>query len=254
MRTAPAARRVWTAVVAAATLSWAAAASAQVGYTGSLFFVKVETTAGDRTDAVYVFNSIDVALGRFRASATLPVIAQQSAWEDYVAGPVETGWQSGLADPTLRVDAAVWRSRSRDATVRVSGTTKLPVASVDDGFSSGEIDVAVGASASLFRGRNGVLADVTYWMLGDPDGTDYRNVASFYVSFARVLDQRSRWSAIVAVSGAPSAIAGVDPAAQLSFAALRVVGRRGALGISVDVGLTDSAADVAVGSTWRFVF
>ena len=70
---------------------------------------------------------------------------------------------------------------------------------------------------------------------------------------ARVLDARYRWSGIVSVSAAPSAIPGFDPPAQASVAVLRVFGRA-ALGVSFDVGLTDGSADFAVGSTWRFVF
>jgi hypothetical protein len=246
----------WLAATAIATaaLLWAAAASAQVGYTGSLYFVKVETAEGDRTDAVYVFNSLDFEYRRLRATATFPVIAQQSAWIDATLGPVETGWSSGAADPTFRLDAEVWRSRFRSTSVRLSGTVKVPVASVDDGYSSGQADVALGASIATFRGRNNLTADVTYWILGDPSELDYRNVPSFYAGYARVLDGRYKWSGIVALSGAPSPIPGLDPSVQLSLALLRVLRPGAALGVSFDIGLTDAAADFAVGSTWRFAF
>jgi hypothetical protein len=247
-------RRLRVAAFAAAALCWATAASAQIGYTGSLYFVRIDTAEGERTDAVYLFTSVDFERGRFRGSLTVPVIAQQSAWIDPDLGPVETGWQSGLADPTLRVDAEVWRNRTRDTTLRLSGAVKVPVASVEDGYSSGGTDVAFGLSVATFRGRNSVLADLTFWILGDPADADYRNVPAFYAGYARVLDRNYRWSGIVSVSGAPSAIAGFDPPAQVSLALLRLLGRGAALGVSFDVGLTDGAADFAVGSTWRFVF
>ena len=248
---APRRRRV--TLLTAAALTWAAAASAQIGYTGSVYSVRFETADGARTDAVYVFTSIDFEHGRLRGAATVPVVMQQAAWIDPVLGPVETGWLSGIADPVLRLDGAVWRTPSGGASLRVSGSVKLPVASVEDGYSSGEVDVALGLSASIFRGRNSLLADFTYWWLGDPSEVEYRNVPAFYVGYARVLDRAYRWSAIASVSGAPSPVPGFDPAAQMSLAVLRVIGR-GALGVSVDIGLTDSAANLAVGSTWRIVF
>jgi hypothetical protein len=215
--------------------------------------VRFDTGDAARTDAVYVFTSVDFERGRLRGAATLPVVWQQSSWTDADLGPVETGWQSGVADPVLRLDAAVWRRPQRNASVRVSGSVKLPVASVSDGYSSGEVDLALGLSASAFRGRNSLLADVTYWWVGDTPEVSFRNVPAFYAGLGRVLDRGYRWSGIVSVSGAPSPIPGFEPAAQLSLAVLRVFGR-GALGVSADIGLSDSAAKFAVGTTWRAVF
>ena len=250
----PGLRCLLVAAIAAAALMRATAASGQVGYTGSVYFVKIDTPDGQRTDAVYIFNSVDFEFGRLRGSATLPVIAQQSAWVDSVLGSVNTGWQSGLADPTFRIDADVWRTRLRGTSVRVSGSFKAPVASVDDGYSSGEADVAVGISVSTFLGRNGLLADLSYWTLGDPPGVDYRNVPTIYVGYARVLDPAARWSGIVSVSGSPSVIPGAEPTAQVSAAVLRLLGRGASIGLSFDVGLTDGAADFGIGTTWRVAF
>lgn len=247
--------RRWPApIVAVVALLLAATASAEVAYSGSTYVVTFRTAEGDRTDAVYLFNSVDFERGRVRGSVTLPVVVQQSRWTDPDRGPVETPWQSGVADPMVRADVAVWRSRWQDTSVRASGAVKVPVASVENGYSSGEVDVGVGMSFSTFRGRNSVLADVTYWMLGDASEVAYRNVPAFYVGYARVLDQGYKWSGIVSISGAPSAIPGFDPPAQVSLAVLRVFGRGAALGLSFDAGLTDGSADFAVGTTWRFVF
>lgn len=247
-------RRLAVAMVAAAALLWAVPASAQIGYTGSLYVVRIDTPDGDRTDAVYFFTSLDVEHGRLRGTLTVPVVTQRSRWTDPALGPIETGWDSGLADPTLRMDVEVWRSRWRGTSVRASGSVKLPVASVDDGYSSGEVDVALGLSVSTFRGRSSLLADATYWTLGDPTAIDYRNVPAFYLGYARVLDRGYRWSGIVSVSGAGSAVRGFDAPAQVSVALLRLLGAGAAAGVSLDIGLTDGAADVAVGSTWRFAF
>jgi len=246
--------RLRVAGLAAVALAWATAASAQIGYMGSVYYVRIGDSDDNRTDAVYLFNSVDLETGRVRTSISLPLISQQSRWVDAELGPVETPWQTGVADPSVRVDVEAWRNRARDVSIRASGTVKIPVASVEDGYSSGEVDVGVGMAVSVFRGRNSVLADITYWMLGDPPDFDYRNVPAFYVGYARVLDRAYRWSGIVSVSGAPSVIPGLDPPAQISVAVLRVFGTGAAVGVSFDIGLTGGASDFAVGSTWRFAF
>lgn len=227
---------------------------AQFGYTGSAHVVRVETADGDRTDAAYLFTSLDLETGPVRTSVTLPVVAQSLRWADPNAGLVETGWQAGLADPIIRVDGRIWRHLTGASALRVSGAVKLPVASREDGFSSGKVDAAVGLSVTTSQGRNSLLADVTYWIFGDPEDMAYRNVPAVYIGYARVLDRQYRWSGILSVSAAPSAIPDLGAPAQVSAALLRAVGRRGAVGVSVDVGLTDNAADLAVGSLWRFTF
>jgi hypothetical protein len=40
----------------------------------------------------------------------------------------------------------------------------------------------------------------------------------------------------------------------MTLAVLRLLGRRAAIGVSADFGLTDSAADVSIGTTWRYLF
>lgn len=239
-------------VVALGLVLSAAPASAQFGYTGSTHFVTVETPEGDRTEAAYIFTTLDYEAGPLRTSLTVPLVAQSLEWTDPTVGRVATGWQTGMADPTIRLDARVWAAPS--STVRLTGSVKLPVTSTEDGRSTGEVDAAVGVTVTTSRGRHSVMADVTYWMLGDPDAVTYRNVPAIYVGYARVLDRQYRWSGIVSISAAPSAIPTLGAPAQLSAALLRVVGRRAALGVSVDVGLTDQAADLAVGALWRIVF
>lgn len=247
-------RRVRWAGLAVAALSWSSSAAAQVGYTGSIYFGKMETSDGERTDAVYLINAVDVQRGRVRVSATIPWVLQRSRWTDAALGPVESSWQSGLSDPTFRIDAEAWRSRGRQTRLRVGGAVKVPVADVESGFSSGETDVAMSLSLSTARGRDSLFADVTFWLMNDAPDAAYRDVPTFYVGYARVLDRGYRWSGLVSVGGGPSVIAGIRAPVQVSAALLRLLGAKGAFGISLDVGVTSGAADYAVASTWRFTF
>lgn len=256
MRRARRLGRLGAAWIAAPALFLAAApARAQTGgYIGSVYFVSADNVEGERSDAMYLLNGFDVEKGRIRASATVPFIVQRIRWTEADGAAAETPWLSGFGDPFFRVDVAVWRPRARGSSFRLSASIKPPLASVTDGFSSGEVDYAFGASWSSWRGRQSVLADVTYWVVGDPPDTDLRNVPAFYVGYGRVLDSRYRWSAIVSASGSPPLAPGLGSTAQISAAVLRTVGRTGAAGVSVDVGLTGGAADIALGTTWRFAF
>lgn len=247
-------RRTWLAGLLLTALCWPFPASAQVGYTGSVYFGKMETSDGERTDAVYLINAIDVERGRMRVSATLPWILQRSKWTDPVLGPGESAWQSGFSDPTFRIEAEAWRSRSQDVRLRLGGAIKVPVADVASGYSSGQTDVAVSLSVSTGRGRHSVFADATFWMLSDSPDATYRDVPTFYVGYARVLDRDYRWSGLLSVGGGPSVIPGAGAPMQVSAALLRLLGTKGALGLSLDVGVTNGSADIGIASTWRLVF
>jgi hypothetical protein len=240
------------ACLVAVVVLQATAASAQVGYAGSVFFVRLDTAEGDRSDGLFIMNSVDGERGILRASATLPLLAQRSRWAVPDAEPIQEPWNFGLADPIFRADIGAWRSRAHDSSVRLSGSIKVPIASVDQGFSSGETDYAVGVSWSRFRGRHSVLTDVTYWVVGDTADVNFRNVPSFYVGYGRVLDEQYRWSAIVSASATPAVVPESGHPAQVGIAVLRMLGPGRALGISVHIGLNDSAADLAIGSMWRF--
>lgn len=218
-----------------------------------MYFVRADVADGVRTDAFYILNSLDVERGAIRASATIPVIAQRSVLTQPGTDDIATAWGTGVADPIFRVDATVWRATGRRTTVRLSGSVKVPLGRVEDGYSSGRTDYAVGASWSHTRGRHSLMTDVTYWVIGDPPDVDVRNVASFYLGYGRILDRSFRTSIVVSGGLTPSIVAGLPSSGQVGVGWLRAIGPS-ALGVSANVGVTEGAADLALGTTWRVTF
>jgi hypothetical protein len=236
-------------------LGQAATARAQAGYTGSVNLVRDRSDSSGSTDAVYVFNSVDVTRGRFRATATVPLVSQRIESTVVPADDTaEPAWSGGLGDPMLRADVTLLRRRTGGLAVSVSGAVKIPVADAEGGTGSGEYDGSVGVTLMGARGRSSFLADVTYWVLGDPPDTIVRNVPAVYLGYATVLDRGYRWSAMFGVSSAASVVPGLAPPTQGHAGVLRMLRSGTAVGATVSVGLNDAAADLAVGAIWRVAF
>jgi hypothetical protein len=241
-------------LIAVACLSVAADARAQGAYSGSVY-VSRASADGSETTALFWLNGVDVEWRRLRLAAMVPLVSQRTTWVDTTTGSqTVSGWESGLGDPMFRGDVEAWRSRSGRAALRMSGTVKVPMASVDSGRSSGATDTAVGISWFQSGPRGSLLTDVTYWVVGDTPETDFRDSLGIYVGYGRILDQGRRWSALVSAGVAQAAVTGVRAPAQVTIALLRLLRPNAALGISCDIGLTDGAADLALASSWRIRF
>lgn len=247
-----------TALLAAwaLALSGAAPVAAQeLGYTASLFVTHAGTPT-ETYDNVYVFNTVDLTSGRLRFSLSVPWVRQHLVTEDTISivdGSLIPGTDTvttGFGDPLARVDVRVVEDWSRALQVGVVGSVKLPVVDVAGGLGTGETDVGFGISAFKGAGRNSLLIDALYWKYGDPEGVDFEDALSYSVGMARMLGT-GRWSTMVSLSGFTSALEGQSPPVQLNVGLLGLVGRRQSLAISAGFGLTDSAGDFSIGTSWR---
>ena len=235
-------------------LAAATPAAAQIGYSGSVTFVRSRATDGVRSDAVYVFNGVDVPIGPVRASVTVPWIAQQTLlFTDASTTAAGSQWVRGLGDVFVRAEVPITR-RLSPVSAAVSGAVKFPTADADRGLGSGEVDVTFGVTDSATRGRHLVLTDVSYWMLGDSPELEVRSVPALYVGYGVVLGREYRWTATVAVASSVSIVEGYAAPTQLSVGVLRVMRSGAALGMNIGIGLTDTTAAFTVGTSWRLVF
>jgi hypothetical protein len=75
-------------------------------------------------------------------------------------------------------------------------------------------------------GRTSLLIEALYWKYGDPKG-------------------------IVSLAGVRPGYEGSSPPVLLNLALLRLIGHRQSLSVSANVGLTDTATDFSLGTTWR---
>jgi hypothetical protein len=241
----------------AVTLMAPPTAGAQdLGYTASLFAART-TVPGTAIDGVYVFNSVDAGRGPVRVTFSVPWIRNRSVTEasidplDGSAIAATDTTTTGFGDPLLRVDARIIHRPDAALQVGLTGAAKLPTVDPDTGRGTGEFDGAIGVSVYKGFGPTSFLVDALYWRYGDPDTIDFDDSLSYSVAMARTLGASSRWSTMVSLSGFSAGYNGLAAPAQVNVAMLRLLGRRQSLSVSASVGLTESATDYSIGTSWR---
>ena len=269
--------------VALAILAAAPPAPAQrIEYAGSLQFASGDYIFTERTNSLLLFTGLSLTAGRFRASASVPLIYQSTPFVPYGSGVLipsggpesaEVGGRMGgghmgrrsmedidLAD-TAVVDEIGMGDVSAHAEIellgfsairpslRLTAGAKAPVADVDSGFGTGEWDYGVGLSAAQPLGRTLVLADVSYWVLGDMPDLELRDPVSYALAVGHPLSERI--GLLVSIFGYSRIIEGTDPPTQLSLGLSYLMGQKRSFTGSAAFGLTDSSPDVSVSLGWR---
>jgi hypothetical protein len=215
-------------------------------------FVARTTYETERSDAVYVFNSVDITGGSFRLSASVPFIRQRvrpagSLVDRAVASTPVTN--TGFGDPLIRLDVWLVDDWSRRLQVGVSGSVKPAVIDAADGLGTGAADYGVGVSVFNAVGPTAMLADVSFWKYGDPEGIDFENALSYSFGIGRTLGT-GRWSTLVSLAGF-SPTGDASPPLLLTLGIMALTGRSQSLSITAGFGLTDSASDYSIGASWR---
>lgn len=231
-------------------------AAQDVGYTASVFVAR--NSGPDATfDSISMFNSVDVGRGPLRLTFSVPLGRYHAVIEDgvdAVDGAVIPGSDttaSGFGDPWIRADVRVLDDRVRGLSVSLAGSVKPPLVDPEAGLGTGKLDYAFGVSLYKSSGRTALLADALYSVFGDPEGFEYKDGLSFSTGVASTLSRSGRWSALVTVSGFTAGYAGLPAPVQLNTGVLTLVGRRHSLVVSAGFGLTESAPDVSVSTSWR---
>lgn len=251
-------RRRWRLL---ATFGGLAAASAVIcplahaqgiGYTGSIYVSRTTypTTAG-RSTSISIFNSVDVTAGAVRASVSVPLVRETTTFTgETVDQSSGSATRTGFGDPLIRVDVRALDDRARALQVTIAGSVKPGLVDPDDGFGTGETDVAAGATVFKGMGRTSFFGDVLYWKYGDPEGIDFRDTISYGIGVARAFGG-GRWSGMATVSGFQHGIEGAPPPLQLSLAVLALTGDRQSLAVTTGIGLTDGSEGFSIGTSWR---
>ena len=233
----------------------------------------------EETDLFVWSNSVSVTEARFRIGVSVPLVVQTTPWITYggigltpsggpqhgtvggnghggggqrgrrtpIALPDTGSYRStGVGDPQIQAsyDLRVLSDTSRFQ-VQVTGTVKPPLADADAGFSTGAWDGGLGLSVSRAFAPWFVLAEGTYWWLGDLDDLALKNGISYSVGVGRTL-YRGRWGLLASISGATPIIEDVDPPASLNGGINYSTGYWG-LSATFSSGLTEGAADWSVG-------
>jgi hypothetical protein len=156
----------------------------------------------------------------------------------------------GVGDLLFFASADIVSGRAGWPQFYISGGLKAPVASVEDGFGTGDWDYAAGLGASLLVGRTTLAADASYWVMGDMPDFPLRDIVSYSVSAGRLLGD-GNWTVAMAVLGSGASVEDTDPAAQAGIAVRRVWASKRSIQLSGFVGLTPSSPDVSLSLGWR---
>jgi hypothetical protein len=249
-------------------------------YSGSVQYATGRYLFDERTTSVFVTNGLDLAVGRLTFGGAVPVLIQNTSWITPIgtaripAGGSEhgrvaqelrgrgrgsrqpivltpsTGYSTGMADPMLRVGAALVDQAGGNVTLRASGGLKIPLADPDDGFGTGAWDYGGGVSAGLAVGRSQVFADVFYWRLGDLPDVPLNDIVTYSLGAGAPIG-RSRFAVLGSVSGYTAALEGADQALEVGLAVNYLIAAGRSVGLITTFGLTDTAADFTVSLGWR---
>jgi hypothetical protein len=168
--------------------------------------------------------------------------------------PVDTvafasDFSADFGDPVVTVEGELLSGFGTVRSLSVSVGAKAPLADVAGGLSSGEWDVGLGGSAVLGLGRVLVLADASYWWIGDMPELELRDGLSYAVGVSTPVFS-GRGSLMGMVSGLSKMIETMEPPVTVSASLGRSVGDRSLVSATAGFGLTESAADLYFAVGW----
>jgi hypothetical protein len=260
------------AVLATTNGLWAG----ELTYWGSLQASRGTYIYSENTTNISLFSGLSIYDEPLRVSVNLPVVFQSHPWVTNTgvgvlpgrpqrqplgaAAALATAVQDtldvseiGIGDLVVRAEFDVLKIQDTPQTVLLFVETKVPVASVEDGFGTGEWDYGTGLSLSRVFGGTFVSADVGYWILGDmpqlefKDPVSYGAAVGFYFAAGSggVMLSYSGSTEVIEEAGAPSQI-GLGANYRLE----EDIGINGML----SVGLSDSSPAFSLSFGWQVPF
>lgn len=155
------------------------------------FSFGAEYTSGDygssqNTDIWYFPFTFKYETDRFSASITAPLIMVDGPGNIVPGGdarglpinraPRARDTEIGVGDIQLRGSANLMPETKDGPRVDITGKVKFGTADFDDGLGTGEDDFSVQFDLERNFGSAGIFGSIGYRMLGDPPGTNYRDV------------------------------------------------------------------------------
>lgn len=275
----------WQVAVMVILMTLAAALPAFAGtfsYTGSFQLAQGNYFFDQTTRSLCFFNGFSFTSEAFTLTATIPLIYQSSPYVSYSGvGMLPSGGsesslvgsqsgrrpgsnpiifpepetieyqQFGVGDPLVRVGIRLWKESRFLPSVELSGQAKLPLASVESGFGTGEWDYGAGLSLTRKLGGVFLFADVNYWMLGDLQDLEIKDPWSYALS-AGLPFSRGKVSLLISYFGMTEIIEGIEPPSSLGLGLSFKVASKSSLMLNGVFGLSESSPDFSVSLGWSF--
>lgn len=256
-----------------------------LSYVGGLRYATGDFIFTQRTWSAYVSNGLSWSEGRYRATASIPLVMQPAGWLQYSGAGmmVPTGGFSGIrpdspnngsgmgngmhggtmtplsgmpfssvgiGDPVGRIDVGLSGADAEHSSLSFVGAVKAPLANVNRGFGTGKWDVGAGLSSAVKVASLSIFAEAVYWRLGNPAGASLRNAVAYSLSVGRGIP-RTRWSVLGTLSGASSLWKGLEGPAQAGVGIGYLLESGSSVFATAAAGLTRTAPTISTGLGWR---
>ena len=228
-------------------------------------------------------NSLTVRSGRIRLGVSVPFVVQSDPWITYTgAGMTPSGGPrysrlvrdrrgqhggrrvpialpdsisgptTGLGDPQFSAAIDLISRTPADMGAEVTVAVKPPIADADGGFSTGSWDGGVGLRLSRSFMPWFILAEGTYWWLGDLDDVPLNDGIAYSVAVGQTLFD-GRWGVLGSLNGSTTVIDGVDAPLSIN-GGLSYMPGQWAVNATAGSGLTEGAANWSFGIGASFTF
>jgi hypothetical protein len=227
----------------------------RVSYTGAVEYAAGDYIFTQRTSSMALLSGLSLEVSGLRLSASVPLVYQSAPWlieastAEALAPDTVVYSDLGLADPVLYIDIPVVEESGMWPAVSLTGGVKPPLASVERGFGTGEWDYAGGLELARSLGTAVLIADVSYWRLGDSPDLVLHDPLGYVISLGAPLGARTIVTA--SFSGYTEIIEGDGAIAQIGAGLGFLAGTGRILSGTVAVGLTASSPDVIVSLGWQ---
>jgi len=250
-----------------------------VAYSGSIQYARGNYIFDQTTSSMFMFNGLSFSSEGLTLSASIPVIFQSTPYVSYsgvgilpsggsehtqVSGrkgkdqevilpePVDYE-QFGIGDPTVSLGIRLLKESKLLPTVQLVVQAKLPLASIEKGFGTGEWDYSGGLSLSKALGKTFLFVDMYYWMLGDLPDLELKDTVSYSIALGQPLSG-GKYALLVSYSGSTNIISEVAPPSFLGFGFSYRIDAKKSLMLNASLGLTESVPDFSVSLGWNIGF
>jgi len=250
-----------------------------VAYSGSIQHARGNYIFDQTTSSMFMFNGLSFSSEGFNLSVSIPVIFQSTPYVSYsgvgilpsggsehtqVSGrkgknqeiilpePVDYE-QFGIGDPTVSLGLRLLKESKLFPTVQLVFQAKLPLASIEKGFGTGEWDYSGGLSLSKALGKTFLFLDIYYWMLGDLPDLELKDTVSYSIALGQPLSG-GKYALLISYSGSTNIINEVASPSFLGFGFSYRIDAKKSLMLNASLGLTESVPDFSVSLGWNIGF
>lgn len=265
-------------VIIGMALAAGPAAAGSISYVGSLQMASGSYFFNQTTRGYYFVNGFSFSEGAFTLTANIPLIYQSTPYVSYSgigllpSGGADSSLVSrrqgkeqvilpepvaynkyGVGDPLLSIGFRLWREGEFVPSAQITAQAKIPLASLESGFGTGQWDYAAGLSLGKKVGSAFLFADLTYWKLGDLPDLILKDAWSYGFSLGRSFSGGA-FSVLASYAGYTQIISWVAPPSSLGLGLGFRVGAKSSLMLNASFGLSESSPDVALSLGWIMGF